>query len=68
MKLPMVTPLDEPREVWFDHAIVQETAPTYADATWRFLEEEITNLPEDGPTFQKAKGMKALRYSDSNAN
>ena len=33
------------------------------DATWGFLEEEITNLPQDGPAFQKAKGMKALRYS-----
>ncbi len=63
MKFPMVTPLDEPREVWFDHAIVQETCPTYADATRRFLEEEITNLPEDGPAFHKAKGMKVLRYS-----
>ncbi len=26
MKFPMVTPLDNPREVWFDHVIVQETA------------------------------------------
>ena len=47
----------------FDHMIVQETCPTYADATWRFLEDKNTNLPEDGPAFQKAKGMKALRYS-----
>jgi hypothetical protein len=63
MKFPMVTPLDDPREVWFDHVIVQETCPTYASATWRFLEEGKTNLPENGPAFLKAKGMKALRYS-----
>ena len=25
MKFPMVTPIDAPREVWFDHMIVQET-------------------------------------------
>ena len=59
----MVTPLDHPREVWFDHMIVQETCPTYADATWKFLEEDITNLPENGPAFQKASGTKLGRYS-----
>ena len=43
--------------------IVQETCPTSADATWRFLDEAITNLPENGPAFQKAKGTKLGRYS-----
>ena len=59
LRFPMVTPLDPPREIWFDHMIVQETCPTYADATWRFLEEDITNLPENGPAFQKSKRHKA---------
>ena len=59
----MVTPLDHPREVWFDHMIVQETCPTYADATWRFLEEETRNLAENGPAFQKAKGKKLGTHS-----
>ena len=40
------------RETWFDHMIVQETCPTYADSTWRFLEEDIVNLPENGPAFK----------------
>src|SRR3954454_14287914 len=43
--------------------IVQDTCPTYADATWRFLKESITNLPENGPAFQKAHGTKLGRYS-----
>ena len=63
LRFPMVTPLDHPREVWFDHMIVQETCPTYADATWRFLEEDIMHVPENGPAFQKAKGTKLGRYS-----
>ena len=63
LKFSMVTPLDQPREVWFDHVIVQETCPTYAEATWEFLEEAITNLPDQGVAFQKARGAKLLRYS-----
>ena len=63
MKFPMVTPIDAPREVWFDHMMVQETCPTYAAATWSFLDEASTNMAGDGPAFQKAKGMKGLRYS-----
>jgi hypothetical protein len=63
MRFPMVTPLDSPREVWFDHVIVQETAPTYAEATWKFLADKNTNLAEDSPAFVKARGAKLLRYS-----
>jgi Reverse transcriptase (RNA-dependent DNA polymerase) len=63
LKFPMVTPHDCPRELWFDHAIVQETAPTYAEATWNFLEEKQTNLAQDSPPFVKTKGAKLLRYS-----
>ena len=44
LRFPMVTPLDHPREIWFDHMIVQETCSTYADSTWRFLEEDIAKL------------------------
>ena len=63
MKFPLITPLDNPREVWFDHAIVQETAPTHAEATLKFLMEEPTNLAQDSPAFQKTRGAKVLRYS-----
>ena len=63
LKFPMVTPLDRPREVWVDHAIVQETAPTHADATWNFLDEKSTNLPQDSPAFVKTRQAKLARYS-----
>lgn len=63
LKFPMVTPLDCPREVWCDHAIVQDTCPTYAEATLRFLEDKVTNLPQDSPAFQKTRGAKLTRFS-----
>jgi hypothetical protein len=63
LKLPLATPVDRPREIWLDHVIVQETAPTYAEATLKFLDDKVTNLPEDSPAFQKSRGAKVLRYS-----
>ena len=63
LKFPMVTPLDCPREIWCDHAIVQETAPTHADATWNFLEAKNTNLAQDSPAFVKTRGGKVARYA-----
>jgi hypothetical protein len=59
----MVTPLDCPREVWCDHAIVQDTCPTYAQATLKFLQDKKTNLPQDSPAFQKTRGAKLTRFS-----
>ena len=63
MKLPLITPTDKPRELWLDHAIVQETCPTYAMETLKFLEAKSTNLPEQSPAFVKTNGTKARRYS-----
>src|SRR5687768_3383591 len=40
MKFPLNTPIDKPRELWFDHAIVQETCPTYASGKLKFLDEK----------------------------
>ena len=45
LKFPMVAPLDCPRELWFDHAIVQDTAPTDATATLNFLEAKDELVP-----------------------
>ena len=42
--------------------IVQESSPTYAAATVKFLEEKDA-LPEDSPAFQKMKAKKAAHYS-----
>ena len=38
LKFPLGAPVDKPREIWFDHAIVQETSPTYAEDTLTFFE------------------------------
>ena len=62
MKFPLPTPADRPRELWFDHAIVQETCPTHAADTLKFLQAEQTNLAMDSPAFQKTVGAKARRY------
>ena len=62
LKLPLITPLDCPRELWIDHAIVQETSPTYAAATVKFLQEKDA-MPENSPAFQKMKVKKSAHYS-----
>ena len=54
LKLPLITPPDCPRKLWIDHAIVQETSPTYAAATVKFLQEKDA-MPENSPAFQKMK-------------
>jgi len=63
LKFPLATPADKPREIWFDHAIVQETCSTHAEDTLKFLEAKETNLPENSPAFQKTFGAKLRRYS-----
>ena len=63
LKIPLTTPADKPREVWFDHAIVQETCPTHAEDTLKYLEAKETNLPENFPAFQKTVGAKVRRYA-----
>jgi len=63
LKFPLPTPIDKPRELWFDHAIVQETCTTHAEDTLKFLEAKATNLPEQSPAFQKTVGTKVRRYS-----
>ena len=63
LKFPSALPEGKPREVWFDHAIVQETCPTHAEDTLKFFEADKENLPEDSPAFQKTYGAKMRRYT-----
>ena len=53
----------QPREVWFDHAIVQETCPTHAVETLKFLKAKRTNLIESSPAFTKTYGSKTRRFA-----
>ena len=65
MKFALLTPVDCPREVWFDHAIVQETCPTHAEKTLNYLEAKETNLPAGSPPFQKMHKSKEQREETS---
>ena len=51
-----------PQELWIDHAIVQETCPTHAGDTLKFLEDQDSNLPEHSPAFVKTYKGKSRRY------
>ena len=53
LKFPVAVKEVKPRELWIDHAIVQETSPTHAGDTLNFLEEDLNHLPEDSPAFTK---------------
>ena len=56
LKFPVVVKDGKPREIWIDHAIVQETSPTHAADTLNFLEADINHLPENSPAFTKTYG------------
>ena len=62
LRFPSALPEGKPREVWFDHAIVQETCSTHAEDTLKYFEASTENLPEDLPAFQKTYGAKMRRY------
>jgi len=62
LKFPVVGKDGKPREIWIDHAIVQETAPTHAADTLNFLAEDANRLPENSPAFTKTYGGKVRRY------
>mgnify|MGYP006137750561 CR=1 FL=1 len=63
LKFPAPACGNKPREVWLDHAIVQETCPTHATDTLKHLKDEPTNLPEGSPAFLKTYNSKARRYT-----
>lgn len=63
LKFPAPSSDSKPREVWLDHAIVQETCPTHAEDTLKFLAAKRTNLIESSPAFTKTYGSKARKYA-----
>jgi hypothetical protein len=62
LRLPMIKPAGNPRELWLDHAIVHESASSYADDVLKFLEASEDNKPENSPAFLKMQGKKARHY------
>ena len=62
LKFPVTVKDGKPREIWIDHAIVQETSPTHATNTLNFLEKDVNHLPENSPAFTKTYGGKVRRY------
>src|SRR3954451_4904039 len=62
MKFPLLSRLHCPREGWLDHAIVQETCPTDAEKTLKYLEAKEPTLPAGSPPFQKMQKSKENRY------
>jgi hypothetical protein len=62
LKFPVSSAAGKPREIWLDHVIVQETCPTHAEDTLKFLEEKSTNLIENSPAFNKTYNAKKRRY------
>lgn len=63
LKLSATTPIDCPRKVICDHAIVHETSPTYAEGVLKFLEEDKAGIPSESPAFQKIVQSKKRRYA-----
>jgi hypothetical protein len=61
LKFPLLTPVDCPRELWFDHAIVQETCTTHANKTLNYLRED-DNVPAESPPIQNMVKSKQQRY------
>ena len=62
LKFPITVAEGMPQELWIDHAIVQETCPTHAGDTLKFLEDQDSNLPEHSPAFVKTYKGKSRRY------
>ena len=49
--------MDAPRELWMDHAIVQETSPTYQEAMTAYLEAGSGEINRN-PAFLRIEKMK----------
>jgi len=58
-----VGPEDCPRELWFDHAIVHETSPSYVQDTLRVLKDDEEREVSAGKAFQKMLTKKKAKYS-----
>lgn len=65
LRLPSTQPLDRPKEIWLDHAIVQETAATYANDVLEHL--RLGHDPGGSPAFIKTQGKKLRTYVNMNS-
>ena len=63
LRFPMTKPFDNRRELWFDHAIVQESASSYGSEVLKFLSESRDNEPQASPAFLKMQSKKTRQYS-----
>ena len=63
MRFPSVKPIDRPKEIWFDHAIVQETSQSYAADVLKFLQASDGNKPAGSVAFTKMYRSKTRRYA-----
>ena len=62
-RFPLTKPVDRPREFWFDHAIVHESAASYSEDVLRFLEAASDNQPGASPAFVKMYKKKQRHYA-----
>ena len=63
LRFPLTNPIGNPREVWFDHAIVHESSSSYAEEVLKFLDESSDNKPCKSHAFIKMQGKKARHYA-----
>lgn len=63
LALPASTPLACPRELVFDHAIVQETSPTYADDVLKYLQANTNSDTVGSVAFKKVVQSKRRRFA-----
>lgn len=63
LAFPASTPLVCPRELVFDHAIVQETSPTYADDVLKFLQADTNSDTVGSVAFKKVVQSKQRRFA-----
>jgi hypothetical protein len=54
------TPFDSPKELWLDHAIVQETAQSYQADVLTHLQDNLET--SRSPAFQRLEKMKERKY------
>ena len=62
LRFPLTKPEDNPREFWFDHAIIHESASSYVEDVLKFLEAADKNQPNASPAFVKMRKKKERHY------
>lgn len=62
LRFPLTKPEDNPRECWFDHAIVHESSSSYVEDVLKFLAAAGTNQPSASPAFVKMRKKKERHY------